>query len=171
MGLFNLRDNLVIIDPKVLPIPEFKTLWDRDISKNKEIAYKELAFCYYLADFNSPYAIIPENLREAMIKEDFIKDTKWKADKAIKEAIDKYKTLSESPTMRLVASIRGVIDRMAIYMNTAKVDDKTFKTIQDGIEKTTKTVAGLAKLEDVVRKEQTSETRIRGGKETGIYER
>lgn len=169
--LFNLKDGLVVLNPDVLAVPPFKELYSRDKSKNKESSYKELSFVYFMADFNSPYATYPEDKREQLIKDDFIKDKKWKPDTLVLDSIKKYVQLSETPTMRLVRSVRSLIDRMSDYLATAEVDEESIKTLQDSVDKIAKTVAGYGKLEEAVKKEMTSGTKIRGGKDIGDYER
>lgn len=171
MSLFQLKDNLVIINPEVLIIPEFNKLWTRDKSKNKESAFKELSFVYFVSDFNSPYSNYPEDKREQLIKDDFIKDRKWKPDAEINEAIQKYKSLSETATSRLLESVRGVINRMSKYLDNTDIGDETIRNILDTITKTTSVVASYAKLEEAVKKEQGMGSKARGNKEIGDYER
>lgn len=171
MGLFNLKDNKVIVDPNVLAIPEFKKLWDRDRSKEKDNATQELSYVYFMEDFQSPYGIVPEHLRETMVKEDFLKDKNYVIDDLVKEAMEKYRLLSETPTMRLVRSTRSLINRMSDYLKTAEVDGKTIKTLQDSVDKIAKTVAGYGKLEDAAKKEATGSSRTFGNKDIGDFER
>lgn len=172
MGLFNLKDTQVILDPNVLVIPEFKALWDRDKTKEKDSATKELSYVYFLEDFNSPYAVIPEHLRAKTVKEDFVKNESWKEDELVLAARKKYKLLSETPTIRFVKSVRNVIDKMTDYLNTVEIDAKTFKNVQDSIDKVGKTLAGYAKIQDAAQKEITGgNSRTFGNRDIGDYER
>lgn len=171
MVLFQLKNNQVIINPEMLLIPEFKTLWGRDKSKDKDNAFRELSYVFFTADFNSPYSSMPENKREGMVIEDFIKIKGWKPDADIQKAVDKYKFLSETPSMRLLNSVRGVIDRIHGYLNHADIDDRTIKNIMDTLVKVSSVVGAQSKLEDAVKKEITQGSRARGEKEIGGYER
>ena len=42
--MFVLKDGKVTIEAKMLFIPEFRKIWDRDHSRNKSQANKEFAF-------------------------------------------------------------------------------------------------------------------------------
>ena len=172
MGLFNLKDTQVILDPNVLAIPEFKALWDRDKTKEKDQATKELSYVFFLEDFNSPYSVIPEHLRGTTVKEDFMKDKSWSEDDMITVARKKYRLLSETPTIRFVKSVRNVIDRMTDYLNTVEIDSKSFKGVQDSIDKVGKTLAGYTKIEDAAKKELSGgSSRTFGNRDVGDFER
>ena len=80
MAVFTIENNVVKVNPEMLLIPEFKDIWDRDKSKDKGIAYKELAFVYFLADYKSVYTAYSPEEREDKIKQDFIRDTSWVRD-------------------------------------------------------------------------------------------
>lgn len=171
MGLFNLKDNRVIIDPDTLPIPEFKTLWDRDTSKIKEQAYKELAYIYFMTDFKSPYNSYPEDEREERIKQDFIKDSKWKPDQDIKLAIDRYTEFQESPSMRLLKASKNACKKLEGYFNTVDLDEKDTKgqlvnkatDLSRSLKEIGQIVESLNKVEEQVKKEISTSEKIRGG--------
>jgi hypothetical protein len=87
--LFNIKDGKIVITPDKLAIPVFKQIYERDKSKNKDIAFKELSYIFFMVDFNSPYQSYPNDKKEKMIIEDIFKD-KWSPDKLVKEGITKY---------------------------------------------------------------------------------
>jgi hypothetical protein len=171
MGLFNLLNNQVVIDPSVLPIPEFKKLWDRDKTKGKDSAFKELSYVYYVTDFNSPYSNIPEEKRSGIIRDDFMKDPKWKPDEAIEEAIVKYRMLTRTPTMFLVEAVKESAYKLADYLKNSEPDSKTTKTIMETVDKLGKFVASYSKLNEAVQREQAAGGRTFGDKKIGEYER
>ena len=171
MGLFNLKDTQVILDPNVLAIPEFKALWDRDKTKTKDVATKELSFVYYVSDFNSPYFNIPEYKREKTVIDDFIKDESWSPDEAVKKAIDKYVILTETPAARLVLSTRRTIDKLGKYLDEAEIDNRTVKLVTDTISKVSTVLSAYAKLEEIARKNQSESGRTIGNKSIGQFER
>lgn len=168
MSIFSLENHAIVIDPALLPIPEFKVLWDRDKDKNKANAYKELCFVYYVADYKSPYNNIEEELREDRVKEDYIRDEDWKADAYVLDAIEKYKMLQETPTMRLLQSAKVATAKLASYFREASPEDKQYTS---NLDKLGKIVESIDKLEQKVKLEQASDVRIRGGGEVRRRER
>lgn len=171
MSLFNLKNNQVVIEPEVLHIPEFKTLWDRDKSKTKDSAYKELSYVFYMYDFNSPYSGTDERKRETAVKKDFIKDEKWKPDEDVLAAGIKYKELSETPLTRLLDAVKLTLDKMTDYLRGTEVDDTTVRIIVDTVNKTSAIVGSYFKLKETAQKEVTSNSRTLGNKIVSDYER
>jgi hypothetical protein len=52
----NLNKSLEINEPEILLIREFKALLDKDKTKDKEQATKELTYIYLALDWKSPYS-------------------------------------------------------------------------------------------------------------------
>lgn len=171
MGLFKVENNILTATPEVLVIPEFRCLWERDKSKQKDKARADLIFVYYLEDFDSPYSVIPLNLREREIQKDFIKDNTWKKDEQVTAACNKYRLLTEKPLMRLLRAVDNTIDRMADYLNATEIDSRTIKAIKDTIKDVSTTISSRNKLQDAVRKESLGDSKTRGGKDIGEFER
>lgn len=162
MGLFTLKNNIVQIDPDTLAIPEFLVIYNRDKSKTKDLAYKELSYIYFKTDYKSPYQSYPENKREDALLKDFIRDSTWKADKAVLEAISKYEEFQQTPSMRLAKAIRKAQDKVTDYLDTGE-SDLDIKDYVSVIEKAGKMVESSDKVEDKVKKEITAAEKIRGG--------
>ena len=55
--LFDIVNGHVIMNPNSLAMPEFKAIWDRDKTKVKELAIKELSYVVFLCDesVKNPY--------------------------------------------------------------------------------------------------------------------
>ena len=51
MKLFDIQQGKVVMNPTILWVPEFRTLWDRDKSKHKEQAVNEISYIVFLYDF------------------------------------------------------------------------------------------------------------------------
>ncbi len=160
MSIFNFKSNKVVIDPDKLVIPEFKAIWDRDKSKDKEQAFKELTYIYMLVDFKSAYQAYPEDIRESKIIEDFIKDSKWKPDNLISDAAKKYYALQETPTLRMLNSAKLAVEKLSNYFKRSSPEDRSYTA---NLEKLGKIIESLDKLEERVKKEQAAENRVRGG--------
>ena len=55
MNLFFISDNKILPTPETLLIKEFENIWNRDKTKTKDIALKELAYIYFISDYKSIY--------------------------------------------------------------------------------------------------------------------
>lgn len=177
--LFDLNENnKVTIKPEVLQIPEFKAIWDADKSKTKDVALNELTYVYFVADFNSPYSNYPEDTKEDSISEDIFKK-KQIPRKEIRNAIEKYKTLTETHTMRLLRAAKEATDKLAEYfrgVDYTATDEQgkllyNAKDVAANLANMGKIVESLDAVEEKIKKEQTSRTKIRGGGDVGNYER
>ena len=92
MKLFKLVNyNLSIDDEAYLLLP-FKALWDRDRSKNKELAQAELAYIFFMEDFNSDFfTILDEAERKEEVKRNLSLPSNWQEDTAVLEAREFYR--------------------------------------------------------------------------------
>ncbi len=176
--MFELLDNQVIVHPDKLALPFFKVLWEKDKSKDKSLAFKELSYIFYMVDYKSPYLVYPEDQRQEELIKDIIKDDKWKPSKEVKEAITKYKDLTKTVSSELLESVKGLLYRVKGYFDSITFDlkgdieseIKKGKAALEGIEKVGKSIESLYQLEERVKKEITTTSRIRGGKETSLFE-
>ncbi len=168
MGLFNLQNNIVQIDPDSLSIPQMKAIWDRDKNKNKETAYQELSYVYFLSDYKSPYNVYPEEVRADEIQKDFIRNTKWKPDELVVLAVKKYKELQETPAIKLLNAARGAVVKVTKYLLVKDMDDRNYSK---ELEKVGKIIDSLDRLEDKVKKDIKINEKIRGGGEIASRER
>jgi hypothetical protein len=179
MGLFNIKNDQIILDPDSLAIPVFKTIWDNDKTKGKARATQVISYIYYMSDFKSPYSIYPEKKRKEILKEEFIKDKEWKEGINVDKAIQTYRGFQETHTMRLMRAARAAADQLSIYFEDVDFKEKddqgrpvyTAKDVATSLEKVGKIVESLDKLEEKIKKEIKSESRVRGGGDIGIYER
>jgi len=102
--IFTFRDNKLELDnPNILLIPEFAIIFNRDVSKNKEQAFREFNYIYQRADYRAypvrnglneleahHYAVKTAQLPESYI-----------VPKEIENAIKKYKDEQETVVIRL----------------------------------------------------------------------
>jgi len=101
-GLFDMnKDGVLTISPEAYSLLPFKAIWDRDKSKDKEIALKELSLVYFYCDVKSIYLITPEEDRITEIAKDIGLGSKWKKTKEIDDAIKFYKEKSRSIIIEL----------------------------------------------------------------------
>lgn len=178
-SFFIIENERVAINPKTLLIPEFAFLYERDHSQYKKKVLKEFAYIYYIADYKSEYNAYGL-LKEQQVALDIFGNKKYKPDNHVKKAIDKYKELQMSPSMRYLESIRNRVDRIISYLDGADQVDIDNEGIYRNpfvtIDKVTKV---LNELEDVVEKlekwekkvfEEEDDMQIRGGGVLNAFE-
>ncbi len=177
--MFNLVDNRVVIDVAVLPIPEFKKIWERDKGKSKEIANKELSYIYYVGDLKSPYSGYDEVERRKHVKKDIVRDDKWVADAEVENAIIKYQELqfSQSPVYRLLVSVKDTLSKLHKYFASVSFEPDSEGKMSHDPEDVIKNmkalgdlITSLDKLEAKVKKDQ-SDGHVRGGGTVNSRER
>lgn len=169
----------MVLNPTTLWVPEFRTLWDRDKSKQKEKAVSEISYVVFLYDFRSPYTAYPTSERELRIKKDCFKDEEWQPDEAVKAAVIKYRELQTSPISRLLQAAMDTCDKMTDYFNGIdfkKVDHNgkpiyTLKEVSSVMKDIGDIVSSLESLKDKVEREHMERGSIRGGSGIGMFER
>jgi hypothetical protein len=179
MQVFDIENNKVVLNANSLVIPEFRFLWDRDKSKEKHKATKEISYIVFLCDesINNPYRAYKDFERENILIKDFM-GLNWVPDEAITKAVEKYKELKQSTNSRLLRSAKRAADKLAEYFDTVdfSLQDKSGKPVYSSrdLSSNLKEVAGIVKsltlLEDMVRKEQMESSNVRGGGDIGLYE-
>jgi hypothetical protein len=174
MKIFEIINSTPIVTVEALLIPEFKVLADK-----KDIGFKELTYVYFASDYKSIYLSYDKDTREERLKLDFIGDIKYKPSKEVVKAIEKYKELQRTPTMRFLEANQNAMESMGKYYNSIdwKERDEKGKPIYDitKISTSVKQVGGIIdnieKLKDKVAKEQSmSGDRQRGTGAGGLLE-
>ncbi len=172
MELFKFDKNKVILSPGGTRIKEFKVLWDRDETKEKETATNELAYVYFVADYKTIYLSTPPDEREEVIIQDvFGEKSKWKPDKLVLQAVKKYEDLQYSPALRFLQSQRHALEQLMVYYKSVKganiIDPKKLSA---SMSDSAKVLEALDKIEERVRKELSAVGKVRGQGELGEYE-
>lgn len=128
MKLFAFKDYQVTISEEALLLKPFKKLWDRDKSKDKARALQELGFVYFFCDPRSDYMfLVDEDVRkEKIIEQEGLPKT-WKIDKAIQEAIDLYKYLTQTTASLLLEDTRIAVDKLRNLLKDIDLTEKDDK--------------------------------------------
>lgn len=178
MRLFELEGNYPVIITEHLMIPEFKTIWERDKSKDKAKAKTELAYIYFMMDVKSSYLAYSEEEREIKICQDLFKKDKYKPDQVIIDAMKRYEEMSDTPSTNLLKAGRIGAEKLRKFLLTVNISERTKsgmpvykpQEISRTIAELDKVVESLKKLEDNVRKEENSPDKVRGGTTGGLME-
>ena len=172
MGLFDYKDHKIVLNPDAVAIPPFRKLWERDKSKTKHKATQELTYIYFMYDFKSPYNIYPENDRKSRVMNDYIKTPDWKPDAEVKLAIASYNEFQRTYSMRFLESARGLADKLSSYFDEVDfhaTDDNgkplySAKDAVSNLKQVGDVIESLDKVEEKVRTEVDSKSKIRGDK-------
>jgi len=180
MKLFDLINNKLVISEEAYGLTVFKIIWDRDKSKDKEIALAELDFVYFMEDFKSDYAdIVDVDHRAIEVKGNLNLPKNWKEDKAVNNARKFYRKRSEEITALLfLRDVKIAIDKMREQFrevdflavdknNKLKYDIEKFARV---IEKSSGLLKNLTDLENMVKKEVQSKKDKVGSKTKATFE-
>ena len=147
----NLNKQLDLNEPELLLVREFKALLDRDKTKNKEQATKELTYIYLAIDWKSPYAQYSEYERhEEALSDAGLTEPEFN-DPVFREACRKYRNLQDSnKSIKLLNAARMAADQFAEYFETI-IDlnerDQNGKPVFSA-EKVMKEMAQLSKVHE-----------------------
>ena len=169
MKLFDIENGQVVLNPTSLWLPEFKKLWDRDKSKNKVKAAREISYIVFLYDYRSPYQAYPEIERaDRIINDYFQEEPDWKPDEFVKAAIKRFEEFQDSAALRLLRATKLALESINEFFKTAGPED--IDKIVKNAKELGNLVQSLDKLEQQVQKEQLEKNSIRGGMEVGLFE-
>ncbi len=179
MHLLKLDDkNKITIHPEALMVKEYKAIWDRDKSKGKKKALKEISFIYYNADYKSPFSKYDDETKNKEIRKTLGLEEGWEPDSKIKAAIDRYNELQKTPSLDFLESVREALNRLKKFYREVDffATDKNGKPIYD-VKKLTGAIKdskglldNINDLEEKVKQELETEGRLKGGEEKGYFE-
>lgn len=170
MKVFDLIENQVVIEPQVMEIPEFKVLYKRDKTREKKEFFNQVKYIYYMSDVSSPYADFSIDVKETTVANDVF-GKKYTPDDEVKMAMDKYNSLTSTPTKELLKAVKGKIMALSSYLTSVNVNEDTVSSILKVIESTSKLVGQLSVLQETVNKEnEEAKQKVRGAKKIGRYE-
>lgn len=180
MNLFEIVNNVVTFSPQALLIAPFKEIWDADKTKEKLKATKELGFVYYMADARSDFMHIldrDERIRE--IKKFLEMPESFKGNtKRFVRAIHYYEQASETASTRLLASTRGVLEKISHFFDTLDMDERDSRTnkpihdvgkITSSVEKVPKLIRAMNDIEKEIVKEKALKSQS-GNKALSMFE-
>lgn len=181
MKLFVLDEKYNLeIDPIAYELTPFKIIWDRDKSVNKRQAKSELAYIYYMQDYKSDfYEISNSEERSTQVLRNLDLGEKLDPkDPVIEKALEFYAERSKTKTMLLLEDVYMSIDKLRGYFKEVDLTivDGNGKLVHDSakfmnnVSKLGDMVDGLQKLEYQVRKEQQADSKLRAGRDKGLFE-
>ena len=165
--LISIVDNKAVISVYAKSIPEFKTLIG-----------KELAYVYFIVDHRSPFAVYEWDQRCIEVKNSiFGEKNKFVPSSKVSAACKKYEELIETSAVRLLKAAKESIVKLEKYfrnIDLQMMDDHGkpifhAKDLIANLSNMGKVVDGLARLEEIVKKEEQAANTNRGGIEVNKY--
>lgn len=170
MQIFELKDHQLIPTIECYTFPELKVLIDRDKTKEKTKAFKEIGFVFHMCDPDSNFYNYPPSVKEEEIKKSYLQDSKFKQDKEIKAAIVAYKEAKETAKQRMLNMWTEKMDEITDYIKELPVDDDSIKLLMEAASKVGNIISTIDKIEDSLEKGKVKEDKRRGKSETSIFE-
>lgn len=178
--LFTKNKNIISLNPVALYIPAFGAVWEKYEDKN--MAEREFAYIYYVSDYKSDYCSYGNDM-ELVVARDIMWEG-WRPDEITQAAVEKYKDLQNTTSMRFLIWARMGISTVTDYFKSIAIlegdsedvrERKMRKFDPSTIVKLLKDVEPiLSKLdnieEKVMKEEDMGENKIRGGGDIGFFE-
>ena len=171
----NVNNRLEINEGEILLVKEFKDLFDKDKSKDKRQAFKELTYIYLAIDWKSPYNQYSElekheeALRDSGLTEEEFNNPVFRA------ACRKYRALQDSnKSIKMLNAAKAAVDRFIDYfevivdLNERDPQGKpvfSAKKVMEEVSSLNKVHQELIDLENAVKKELTEKSTLRAGAE------
>ena len=172
----------VTYSPLLLTLSPFKKIIDRDKTKSKETAIKELSFIAFFADIRSDYMyIVSDEERAAELVKDLELPKDWKVDNTIKQAIEFYTSRSTTVNSSIYKSACKAAIDISNYLNKTDVlldeRDENGKVVTDiskitsALEKVPKIMANLNSAHtELIKEQKITEGRTKGSKTFNMFE-
>jgi len=174
---FNIVNSKVVPNTEVLLLEPFKTIWERDESKNKAVAYKELSYIEFASSYKNtnPYKDYSDAIKREKIAYDVFGDRKWEPDHLIELAINYIENYQEEVSLSYTffKSAKKAAHNVIEFYNQVDLSERNLKTgnpiykpkeIIDSLRTAEDTLAALQRLEDKVAQELFGELKSRGNK-------
>lgn len=151
MGLFKKKADEIKLTKDVKEIKIFRKILERDDSD------RILSYIYHRCDWNSPYADQVEEEREYNLKQDFLDGEE--PDELVEKACEKYRYLSDTPSLKLLKAARKGAHSLREYFNEidpANADNpgREAKDLMKNLKDVGDLLNKFDEWEDLIKKEQ-----------------
>lgn len=157
----DINNNVIVREPGVLLISEFKKIWDSDKSKDKNEALKIFAYIYFKCDFKSPYrnTKTKEEL-PGVLKQDLNLPKDFKETKEICLAEEKYIDLQTTKSLKMILSAEKALDQITKYFEDFNItsieeDEKSnsINKLMSNLKQVDEVATKLESVKDKIAKE------------------
>lgn len=188
MNIFTFDDNkLQLNKEEILLVKEFAALWEAARNRtekdkggyNRTRALSEFTYIYLMFDWESTYKNLSEQERHLSALEDSGLTDKQFNDDKFQLACKKYQEMQETPQVKLLKGAYKACNELTLFYLNADLQERDemgkhildHKKLMDSVAKLGDMVAGLEKLEEVVRKQKEANApKLRGDIEPGMFD-
>lgn len=180
--LFKIEGSLVNPYEETLLISPFKEIWERDKSKGKEEALKEMAYMEMMTSLlvTNPYKGYTEEVREIVLIKDLFKNNGWQPDELVNQGMERIKQFQTeaSQTYAFYSSAIKAKDTLQKFFNTVDLTKMNFKTgtpmykpkeLTSALLDVDKITANLDALKKKVEEELFEAVKVKGQKEISPF--
>lgn len=176
--VINEDDSLATPSPFCTTIEPFRSIIRRDRGsegdsqgRKKLFAAKEFAYIYGMVDYRSPYSSYNKEKRADVLKNKiFGEDSDWEPDELIEQAMIDYEEMYHSELVILLKSTRTALHNMSSFFDTLNLNDTDDNgklvhnpnTVLTSMSKIGDIAKQLDSLEELIAKQQTGQSKIRG---------
>lgn len=182
-GLFIIEGQKVMPSPEALLVPILGKIWERDKSKDKFMAIKELAYCEFMVSMkkSNPFRQYPEDRKHDIISKSIVNIDDWEPDEIVQAAILKLTEFQKeaSTTYQYYMAAKKAAENMQNFFSTVNImtnlNPKTGvpiykpRDITSALNDTAKVLHTLKELEKKVLEELFEESKKRGDKTISPY--
>lgn len=175
--LFEINGKAVFPKETTLLLSPFKDIWERDESKDKEIAIMEFGYIEFMTSMlnSNPYREYPDEKRHDVLMHEYIINKDWEPDELVNKGMEFIinKQMEGSVTYRYWMSNKAAIEKMIDFFNNFDIDErnpKTFmpiykpKDITSAVTDAEKTLTTVDALKKKVEEELYESNKMRSGK-------
>lgn len=180
-NLFTVENSVAIPNTETLLIEPFKTIWERDKTKDKEVALKEFTFIELMSSKkkSNPFSgysddIRFEKLRDSLFYED------WEPDNLVEQCLAKIDEFQKeaSPTYSYYMSVLEAAEKMKSFFRSFDINEVNDrgqriwkpKDITSAMVDTERVLQNLNSMKDKVEQELFEATKTRANKQINYFE-
>jgi len=180
--LFQITEKIVFPNPETLLISPFSDIWERDKTKEKHIALRELTYVEFMVSQqkSNPYKDYPDQKRHEILCEQIMKDVNWKPDTLVNQAISRiheYQT-DASATYSYYIAAKTAADKMKNFFTNVDVNERNEKNgnpifkprdITSALNDTERVLTNLNNLKKKVEEELYEDSKLRADKQISPF--
>jgi hypothetical protein len=180
--LFTVTEKTVFPVTEALLIEPYKSIWERDKTKDKHQALSEFAYIEFMTSMNksNPYRQYAENKKEEKVRQAVIIKKGWEPDELIRQGMHRIIKFNQeaSTTYNYYMAAKRAAEKMQEFFNEVDVTEKNPKTfnpvykprdITGALNDTEKVLSNLKSLEKKVEEELYEETKNRSNKQVSFF--
>ena len=128
---------VVLHKMNIMTVKEFAAILHRDRGSKgdsqgrlKKTASSEFSYIYHLVDYKSPFNVYGEDEKIEQCKKNAGFPETWKPDEVVLAAIEKYKELQKTKSLRLLEAVSNSLNKAQKYFRSTTMCDSCFATFR-----------------------------------------